>query len=57
MGSGIGRIKSVELADKGASHKAPNEGVKSSLLALISQEYVGERNSSPPLRVLLWGKG
>ena len=44
------------LFDEGASLIAPNSGVRFSLLAMVSQEYVGERNS-PPLRVPLRGKG
>lgn len=48
-------FKSVELADKGVSLKAPDKGTKS-LFILISLEYVGKRNGSP-LRVPMRGEG
>lgn len=46
----------VGLLDEGASFIAPKKDKTSSLLAMVSLEYVGERNS-PSLRVHLRGKG
>jgi len=51
-----GGFTSLGLFDKGASLIAPNSGDKFSLLAMVSLDYVGDKNS-PPLRVPLRGKG
>lgn len=49
-------LRSVGLVDKGESLNAPNKGTKSSLLAMVSLEYVGQRNGLS-LRLHLRGKG
>lgn len=51
----IGGIESVGLSDEGASLIAPYNDIKSSLLAMVSLEYVVERNI-PPITVPLRGK-
>lgn len=45
------KLMSLWLFDKGVSLNAPNIGT-SSLLAMVSLDYVGKRNGSP-LRVLM----
>ena len=45
--SGVGKLEdsdSERLFDKGTSLNAPNKGTKSSLLAMVALEYVGERD-------------
>lgn len=42
-----GGLKLVGLVYKGAALIVPNRTTKSSLLTMVSLEYVGERNSVP----------
>lgn len=49
------KSKQDKLVDERASLIGPNEGTKSSLLAMVSLKYLGKRNSLP-FRVLIRGK-